>query len=649
VARRIPVLGRVLGAPALYTLAYGEIGSSLYYALGITAAYALGTTPLIFVAAGFLFALAAASYAEAGATIPDRGGASGYARHAFNDLVGFVAGWATVLDYAISISLAALFIPHYVAAAFGEPQYLSSRQAVAVAVAIVAGVTVLRSVRRTNLYAPAVVLSVLDLVVQAGLAVFGLMLLFDWQALQNDVDLGTKPTWSALAFALPLAMVAFTGLEKVSSLASMAKDPVKSVPDAVRTSVFTVVVIYAAVATVATSAYRFHPDPGAPAGYSSELTTTWLNAPLIGLATAIGGEIADPVKVALRLIVGLTATGILLLAITTSFSGCARLADAMSERAQLPALLGARGRRTLLPTWAFVGVGLLAIGFLVVADAFEGEEVLTLASLYSFGILIALGLTQASVLWLRITEPDMPRRFRMRGNVTIASRSIPLPAVVGLVGVFLVWIVALGTHPGARVVGPLWMLGGLAMYAVVRIRRGIPLMERFEVVEAPEEAVDLRHSAIVVPLERMDVAAEEIAAVACRIALEQGGRIIGVTAIPVEVREALHEPAADAERSATAVQSMALGLALDYGIEYVPIVQRTRNPGRMIVDVAREYDADLIVVGSSTKARVARTREEAFFGKTVDFILRKAHCRVIVEHLPPQAADEEGAGVTAPS
>jgi APA family basic amino acid/polyamine antiporter len=348
------------------------------------------------------------------------------------------------------------------------------------------------------------------------------------------------------------------------------------------------------------------------------------------------------------MLVGLTATGILVLAIATSFSGCARLADAMAERSQIPAVFGVRGRRALLPKWAFVGVGSLATGFLLVGAAFEQEEVLTLASLYSFGILIALGLTQASIIWLRISRPDMPRPFMMRGNVPIAGRSIPLTAVFGVIGCFMVWVIALGTHPGARVVGPLWMIAGLVMYTAVRVQRKLPLMERYEVVEAPEEIVQLRHSSIVVPLERLDLANEEIAAIACRIALEQGGRIIGVTAIPIDMRQPLQEAAPTAERDAQAAQSMALGLALDYGIQYVPVVQRTRNPGRTIVDVATEYDADLIIVGSVTKQRVAHSREEAFFGRTVDFILRKAPCRVIVTHLPGEQT-EAGAGVTTPS
>ena len=460
-ARKIPVLGRVLGAPALYASVYGEIGSSLYYALGITAVYALGLTPIVFLIAGALFTLAAAAYAEGGATIDEPGGGAAFARRAFNDMVGFIAGWATILDYLIGIALAALFIPHYVAGAFGREGSVSAHQATALAVAIVLAITVVRLFRRRDVYTVGVAVSLLDLVVQAGMAVFGLALLFDWHALTADVDLGVKPTWSALAFAIPIAMIGFTGLEKVASLAGMAKNPAKDIPDSVRTSVFTVVLIYAAIATAATSAYPIKPDPGAPAHYSSELTTTWLDAPMLGLSHAIGTHLPDPLAIAVRLAVGLTATLILVLAITTSFSGCARLCDAMGERSQLPPILGRRGRRAVLPPVALVATGVLATGFLVVGAVFgSSEEVLTLASLYSFGILISLMLANASIAWLRWTEPDMPRAFTMRGNVAVSGRQIPVPAVLGAIGAFAVWVLCLGTHEGARIVGLCWILAG---------------------------------------------------------------------------------------------------------------------------------------------------------------------------------------------
>ena len=108
---------------------------------------------------------------------------------------------------------------------------------------------------------------------------------------------------------------------------------------------------------------------------------------------------------------GVTASLILLLAITTSFSGAGRLSVAMGERLELPGRFGKRNRRSLQPTFALLGVGLLASAFVIVAALFQGEEILSLASIYSFGILIAFGLANASIVWLRITEPDMPRPF----------------------------------------------------------------------------------------------------------------------------------------------------------------------------------------------------------------------------------------------
>lgn len=645
-ARKIPVLGRFLGAPTLYAMAYGEIGSSLYYALGITAVYALSLTPVVFLVAGAIFALAAAAYAEGGATIPEPGGASTFARRAFNDLVGFVAGWAVVLDYVISISLAALFLPHYLLGAIGQDS-LSNNQTQVFAVAIVVGVTAARLLRRTDVYLASVLLTLLDLVVQVGLGAFGLLLLFDWTALTRNINLGVEPTWNSLAFALPIAMIGFTGLEKVTGLAGLAKHPEKTVPDSVRTSVFTVIIVYAAVATAATSAFPAHRDPSAPAGYASELSTRWLDAPMLGLASAVGDRWGSAAADGLRFVVGATATMILLLAITTSFSGAARLSVAMGERLQLPAQFAKRSRRSLQPASALLGVGLLAAAFLIVASLFQGEEVLSLASIYSFGILIAFGLANASIIWLRISEPDMPRPFMMRGNVWIKGRLIPLTAVAGALAAFAAWVIALGTHPGARDVGVLWMMAGLALYAVVRIRARFPMLERYEPgAPPPEDVINLPDGPILVPLEEPGDLADEVMATACRLAAETGAPVIGLTAITVPMREPLDAPRPNREQAAAEVQEMARSLAADYGIEYRGKVLRTRSPGRAIVDTVVEAGAALIVIGSPEKARLSANRQEAFFGRTVDFVLRKAPCRVIVTHFPSEESIEAAHAVT---
>jgi APA family basic amino acid/polyamine antiporter len=431
-ARKIPSLGRFLGARALYAMAYGEISSSLYYALGITAVYALSLTPVVFAVAGFLFALAAAAYAEGGATIPEPGGSSAFARRAFNDLVGFIAGWATVLDFVLAISLSALFLPYYFAGAIGQEDWFRGQhgRATAVAVGIVVAVAAVRMVKRTDAYTIGVFVAVLDLVLQFGLAIFGLVLLLSFEALQNSINLGQVPTWNSVAFALPIAMIGYTGLEKVGTLAGVAKNPEKTLPDSVRTSVFTVVLVYSAVATAAVSAFPAHAAKNAHGG-TTLLGTKWVDTPMLGLAHAIGEKGPGWVETILRIGVGLTACTILIMAIATSFSGCARLSEAMGRHSQLPPIFGRTSRRVLAPPAAIISVAVLAVGFLVVGSFYSNEETLTLASLYSFGILIAFMLTQAAIIWLRISEPDMPRPFMMKGNIWVGRRLIPVTSVRG--------------------------------------------------------------------------------------------------------------------------------------------------------------------------------------------------------------------------
>jgi APA family basic amino acid/polyamine antiporter len=268
-----------------------------------------------------------------------------------------------------------------------------------------------------------------------------------------------------------------------------------------------------------------------------------------------------------------------------------------------------------------------------------------LASLYSFGILIAFMLTQASVVWLRIVAPEMPRRFMMKGNVWVRGRLVPVTSVVGAVLAFVAWVVALGTHPGARVVGPLWMVAGLVVYTVTRVRAGLPIVDSVESGEVPPaEVTEIAYSTIVVPLERLDAIAEETMAAACRLAVDSGAVVVGVSAIYVPVRDPIDLPLPEREQEVADVQALAASLAAEYGVEYKGVVARTRSPGRLVVDTAADHGAQLIMVGSPYKRRHARSLHEEFFGQTVDFILRKAPCRVIVTHFPAEVA-EEGASV----
>src|SRR6266516_2595353 len=177
-ARQLPGLQRVLDTPSLAAVAYGEIASSLFFALGVIALEALGFTPWVLLLVGALFLLVALSYAEGTAALPETGGAATFVRRAFNDQLGFLTGWALLLDYVIVIALAALFVPHYLGNAVGWNALTHSPADVFVGVGVILAVAAGRFVRRPNLYRLAIAVAGFTFLVQLLLVGLGLPLLF---------------------------------------------------------------------------------------------------------------------------------------------------------------------------------------------------------------------------------------------------------------------------------------------------------------------------------------------------------------------------------------------------------------------------------------------------------------------------------------
>ena len=286
-ARKVRGFERVLDAPSLFAVAYGEIASSIYVALGIVAAYALGLTPVVLVVTGLIFALVALSYAEGTAAIPETGGAETFTRRAFNDLVGFVTGWALCLDYLIVIALSALFLPHYVGAALEVDGLRDTPWDVVVAVSAIALVGGVRLARRARLHRPALGVALLDLGVQLLVVVLGLALLFSPETLGDGLSLAPGQDWlDDLLFAVPLGFLAYTGLETVANLAEEAREPGRTLPRSLFSAIGVVVVLTVLVAVVGVSAFP------ATDG-SSDLGEEWLEAPLVGIVTAFDEELPD--------------------------------------------------------------------------------------------------------------------------------------------------------------------------------------------------------------------------------------------------------------------------------------------------------------------------------------------------------------------
>jgi APA family basic amino acid/polyamine antiporter len=630
-ARKLPRMQRALDAPALASVAYGEIASSIYFALGIIALHALGLTPAVLGVVGLLFIVVALSYAEGTAAIRETGGAATFVRVAFNDFAGFLTGWVLFLDYLIVIAISALFFPHYLGLALGIDTIARHPGDVITGCLLVGVIGLARLVRRRKLYTFGIVVPLLDLVTQVLLIVLGFAVLFSGGALTRGTSLGTSPSWHEIAFALPLAMLAYTGLETVANYAEEARRPGRDLPRSLFSAIGVVVVLYVLIALVALSAYPA--DNGTTA-----LGTDWLRAPIMGVVSALQQHVAHWFGQVLRVYVGLTGALVLFAAATTSVSGFGRLAYSLGEHGQLPPVFGRLHRRTLVSPASVVAATLIAIGLLV-GTSFLKHEVAFLAGLFSFGVLLAFTAAQLAVVKLRFSRPDLRRPFRVPLSVRVRGAAVPVPSVVGAFATAAVFVAAMITHVGARIGGSAWLAGGIVVYFLVRRSRGAGLLEH--VAASDEQPLpQAEFSRILVPMKLGEIG-EEMVATAVKLAQERGAAVEALYVIQVPLDEPLDAPMFDAEERAAASLAEAAALGADHGVRVIGKAVRARSIGEAIVEAAAEGGVDLIVLGSSPRWR----RQSRFFSPTVDYVLRKSPVEVLIVAFP-QGALEEPAGAT---
>lgn len=626
-ARKRPQFTRVLGGRDLFSIAYGEVASSIYFALGIVAAKALGLTPAVLLVVGALFLLIALSYAEAITSTPEAGGAASFVRRAFNDFTGFIVGWVLLLDYLILIALTTLFVPHYLGAAFQISILRRPPYDTLLAVGLVLALTLMRFVFRPRLYRFGFVLAALDLVTQLVLIGLGVAMLFSSHGLASGVHFGSTPSWGSLAFALSLAMLAFTGIETVANLAKESRDP-EELPRNLFAAIGTVIAVYVLIAVVGLSAFPVEHGKTA-------LGTEWKRAPLMGIVSALSPHMASALATALRVFVGLSAVAILLLAGTTAISGFARLSRTLGEHRMLPAPFGRLYHRTLVSPQALVSVVLVAGGLLIATEplhrsGLQGQATF-LASLFSFGVLIAFSVVQLAVIRLRYKEPGLRRPYRVPLSIKVFGGELPLPALLGAVLTIFVFALTMITHPAARYGGPIWLAIGLVIFGLVRRQRGTGLLERVA-VGGEEELPEARFGTILVPMKLGDIS-EEMMATAVRIAQERNASVIALNVIAVPLEKALDAPLEKEERRAEEVLAEARALAEENDVEVQGLTVRTRSIGAAVVEQASELDADLIVIGSGARWR----RHSRFFSPTVEYVLRKAPCEVMIVSFPENA------------
>jgi basic amino acid/polyamine antiporter, APA family len=639
-------LRRSVGVPGLFATAYGNVGSSIYYALGLVAAHALGLTPLVFVFAGGLFALTAKTYAEGAAMFPEAGGSSSFARHAFDDVVSFFAGWALSLDYILTIAISAFFVPHYLSAFPGLHPLDHNPDDIFGGLIVVVLLTAL-NIRGLGESAKLnFVLAILDLSTQILLVGVGLILVFNPSLLIHQVHLGSVPSWKELIFALSLAMLAYTGIETVANMAEESTDPGRQVPKAVNLVVLAVLGVYAGISVVALSALPvIHHGVGySPAlgehfsqpGYATGLGGVFQNDPVLGIISRLGLH-GTVLKLA-QYYVGILAATILFIATNAGMIGISRLSWSLAEHRQLPSIFSRLHPKFHTPWFTLVFFSGLA-GILIL---YGNTNVL--GNLYSFGAMLSFTTAHAAVIALRIKDPDRERPYRMPWNVRIRGADIPMTAVIGGLGTAAAWVAVVALHVEARYVGIPWMIVGMAGYFYYRHNQGLDPRKSYRIARAerPPDFQELDYRTALVPIFGEDVSAAALHSAAKLIG--EDGVVYAIFVLPVPSQLSLEAGLEDEEAQGRSVLESARIQARRRGIKIHTGLIRTRNPGKALVEEAERVGSD-VIYWSTIHAPVGEQR----IGPTAAYLLSKRPCRIIIETENRPARSSSAAVVPAPA
>jgi APA family basic amino acid/polyamine antiporter len=619
--RRLPGLERVLGVNALFSTAYGNVGSSIYYALGLVASYALGLTPLVFIITGFFFFCTAASYAEATAMYPEAGGSSSFARRAFNEFWSFFAAWGQMLNYVITIAISAFFVPHYIGGLFWDELKTAPGDIIvgALVIVLLAAINVVGVKESAGLN---IFLAIVDFLTQVLLVAIGAVLVLSPETLSENVKWGIAPTWESFIISIPLGMIAYTGIETISNMAEEARDEATTIPRAINRVRIAVFAIYFTLPAVALSALPVRQVDGE-------------HQTLLGLTEDEGGYAGDPIlgvvkqidlgplQSAGELYVGLLAATILFIATNAAIIGVSRLVYSMGIHRQLP-----DGLRRLHPRFRTPWIGILVFSGVAIVTLLPGQADF-LGLMYAFGAMLSFTIAHAAVIRLRIKLPGFQRPYRGPGNVTWRGHDLPLFAIVGGTATAGAFIATVALNPDVALAGFTWLALGLVVYPLYRRRHGLDLASTHKVA-IPQPVVDheAEYDSVLVHFgdARYD---EQVLATAVKLAARKRRGIHVLVTITVPRALGIGAPMPDEEAAA---QSLIEQAKLQGGGRVSGHWEKVRagQAGRRIIEEAQDMRAAAVVM---TLPR--RIQGTSVFGKTVETVLAERPCRVIIESRPP--------------
>ena len=615
-AQRIPrdeSLSRVHGVGALFSAAYGNVGSSIYYALGVTAAFALGLTPIAFIISGLIFAATAATYAEATVMFPEAGGSSSFARHAFNEFISFVAAWGQMLNYTITVAISAFFVPHYLAVFW--PALGHSPGDVIGGAALVVGLALL-NIRGTEESSKLnLILAVADLATQVVLVGIGIVLVLSPHILVDNVHLGVAPTWPDFALGIAVGMIAYTGIETISNMAEEAKDAARTIPRSVGFVVVAVLGLYLLIPIVALSAMPVVHD-AVGSGYHTDLGTKFADDPILGIVENLGLS-NGPTEI-LRYYVGVLAAVILLIATNAGLIGVSRLTYSMGQHRQLP-----EGLRQVHPKYRTPYIAIIIFAGVAILTMIPGKTNF-LATMYSFGAMLSFTIAHIAVIQLRRTQGDVERTWKPPLNIRAFGFELPMTAVLGGFGTFAAWIVVMALNPSTLFVGTGWMILGITVYILYRRNQGLPLSRTVKVVlPEPLGVEEVEYRSVLVAFEDDEAFSPEMVATAVKLASKRrrGIHVHSMMTVPTNLPLDAELPEAESEAQRRVEEAKLIG-----GARVTGHVARVRpgQAGYSVAGEAEEIKAAAIVVGLRYRNGVPQ------YDKTLQTVLGERPCRVIV-------------------
>jgi APA family basic amino acid/polyamine antiporter len=608
-------LERVLGTGSLFSTAYGNVGSSIYYALGLVAVFALGMTPVVFVIAGLIFACTAATYTEATTMFPEAGGSSSFARRAFNELWSSLTAWGQMLNYIITVAISAFFLPHYLGIIW-EP-LLTSPGDIAFGIGVVVFLAAINILGAREAAGVNIVLALADFATQLMLVVVGIILVLSPETLVENVDFGVAPTVSDFLIAIPVGMVAFTGIDTISNMAEEARDYGRTIPRAMRGVVAAVLAISLTLPAVALSAMPV--EDGRTLLALGQEEGGFADNPVLGVVKNLG---LGGVQPAAELYVGLLAATILLVATNAGIIGLSRLSYSMGQYRQLPERL-----RQLHPRFRTPYVAIIVFGLIACLTMLPGQAEF-LGTVYAFGAMLSFTAAHASVIALRIKQPDLPRPYRGRGDIPIAGRRVPLYALFGGLGTGASFIAVSVLNLETLVTGTIWLGLGTLVYVAYRRRLGLTLTETTKIV-LPKPAVEheVEYESVLVAFEDGHYSPDAVAT-AVRLAARRRRGIHVLVMISVPPNSPIDAEMPDQEsRAASLIDSARVlgGRRVTGHWEKV----RPGGGGRRIVEEAKDIRARAIVMSLPP-----RRTGKSLFGTTLETVLAERPCRVIIDSSP---------------